>query len=330
MGAAGGRDAGICLARGVALEWRQCSPIRRLPAREQAPQGAHAMLNAEIQSVVEQLIPLLCQFALSEAGIAVGGAHAKGTDDAASDLDLYVFASDVLTSAERAQRARDFSPEVAKLVSWGDEEPFTQGGTDFTYRAHKVECWLRNSELIESTLAECREGIVRRDFVTWTTTGFYNHCCLSDLKAMIPVSDPAGLLAGWKLEIAVYPPKLRAAIVRGHLSAARFWPHNFHYDSAIERQDVIYTTGIVQQVVHNLIQVLFAANSTYFPGDKKLAEALGHLACTPARFAERVNALLFPAERVSVALLKRQQAELQRLLREVEDLVAERLGVEQR
>ena len=241
------------------------------------------MLNAESQAVVDQLVPLLRQFARSEYGIAVGGAHAKGTEDAESDLDLYVFARDVQPKAERARLATQWSPDIAGLVTWGNDTPFIQGGTDFYYRKQKVECWLRNSEHINRAIAECKEGVVRREFVTWTTTGFYNHCCLSDLKAMIPIEDPSGLLSRWQSEIAAYPPRLQQTIVRTHLSAARFWPSNFHYNSAIERQDVIYAVGIVQQVIHNLIQVLFALNKVYFPGGQETgrrARSSGALAST--------------------------------------------------
>ena len=285
------------------------------------------MLNVEIRSVVDELIPLLAQLCLSEYGIAVGGALSKGTDDRESDLDLYVFAGDAHPNSERSRLATLYSPEITDLISWGSDTPFIQGGTDFYYKGHKVECWLRNRELIERTISECRAGIVTREFVTWTTTGFYNHCALSDIKVMLPVADPSGLLARWQSEIAVYPPKLQAAIIRTHLAAARFWPSNFHYTSAVERQDVIYTTGIVQQVVHNLIQVLFAVNQTYFPGDKKLASALGHLARTPDQCVARICRLLLPEERLSVALLRDQQVELQKLLKDVEVLASKCMNV---
>jgi hypothetical protein len=282
----------------------------------------NAMLNAEIRSVVDELIPLLARLCLADYGIAVGGAHAKETDDAESDLDLYVFTANAHRNAERSRLATAFSPYITELISWGPDDPFLQGGTDFYYKGHKVECWLRNRNLIDRAIADCRAGIVTRELVTWTTTGFYNHCALSDIKVMLPVSDLAGIIANWQNEIAVYPTKLRTTIINTHLAAARFWPHNFHYSSAVERQDIIYTSGIVQQVVHNLIQVLFALNQTYFPGDKKLANALGHLALLPENCVARIHHLLIPEEQVSVALLKEQQSELQQLLRDVEFLVA--------
>jgi hypothetical protein len=281
------------------------------------------MLKPETRALVDELIPLLAQFCLEEYGIAVGGAHAKGTDDIESDLDLYVFTANAHRNNERSRLATEFSPDITELISWGPDDPFVQGGTDFYYKGTKVECWLRNRQIIDRAIADGREGIVTRELVTWTITGFYNHCALSDIKVMLPVVDPAGIIAAWQSEIAVYPPKLKSMIISTHLWAARFWPSNFHYASAVERQDVIYTSGIVQQVVHNLIQVLFAINQTYFPGDKKLAKAIDHLARTPERCVDRINWLLMPQETVSVALLRKQQVELQQLLKEVETLVDE-------
>ena len=247
------------------------------------------MLNKHTQAVVEAFRPLLRQCVSGEYGVAVGGAHAKGVDDRESDLDLYIFSGAALPNPERTRLVLQRAPDVHDVVSWGCVEPFGQAGTDFRFKDLLVECWFRNTASIERAINECSEGIVKRDLVTWTTTGFYNHCCLSDLNTMIPVDDAAGLLAGWKRRIREYPPNLRQAIIEQHLGAARFWPANFHYRSAIERQDMIYTTGIVQQVVHNLIQVLFAINDVYFPGGP-----------------------------VSVIVLREQQQELQELLKAVD------------
>jgi hypothetical protein len=269
----------------------------------------------------ELLLPMLRRCVEGAYGIAIGGAHAKGVEDAASDLDLYVFYTGVRPDDERTQLARACAPGVRDIVSWSAAEPFEQAGTDFYLGDLKVECWYRSAAGTQRTIEECQAGIVRRSLVTWTPAGFFNHCTLSDLSVMMPVEDPTGMLAGWRRCVAVYPPALRAAIVTQHLRAARFWPHNPHYTSAVERADAIYTSAIVLQVAHSLIQVLFAVNRRYFPGDKKLAAALGHLTDVPDRFPERVERLLFPQEGPSADLLSRQQRELQALLVEVEGLV---------
>jgi len=281
-----------------------------------------------IQRILSDLLPLVRESARGDYAIALGGSYAKGTADDEADVDLYLFARAVLSNEERSRIASAFSPEIESIRSWGDDAPFTNVGTDFRFRGHNVECWLRNVEHIERSIAECREGVVRREFLTWTTTGFYNHCCLSDLTVMLPLDDPFGITARWKSQVATYPPRLREAIVSRHLPAAGFWPENFHYRSAIERQDVIYATGIVQQVVHNLVQVLFAVNEVYFPGDKQLEVALAHLPRQPTRLCERIRALLWPGTAATTQALREQRESLRSLLADVSDMAAQPDGSE--
>lgn len=275
-----------------------------------------------LSQIVNELVPLVRQLSRAEYGIALGGAHAKGMDDTESDIDLYLFTRQTLPGADRTRLCQHFSPDVSAVTSWGDDSQFIQGGTDFVYKQRKIECWLRNVDYVAQIIAECQDGIVKHDLVTWTVMGFYNHCTLSDLYNMLPVDDPYGLLARWKAEVRAYPPKLRQAIIVRHLGAARFWPNNFHYLSAIERCDLIYTMGIVQQVVHNLIQVVFAINGCYFPGDKKLEIALDHLSIKPDAFGQRVKRLLFPRADPEKAVLRWQNDELCRMIGEIEVLLA--------
>ena len=205
-------------------------------------------------------------------------------------------------------------------MSWSTPGPFIQAGTDFAIGPLRVECWLRNTDYIAGIIADCQAGIVKHDLVTWTVMGYFNHCTLSDLDKMLPVEDPYGILARWKGTVSSYPPRLQEAIISRHLHAARFWPDNFHYISAVERGDLIYVAGIVQQVVDNLIQVVFALNQAYFPGEKKLDVTLEHLVRTPERFAERVERLLWPGAPGDRAYLQAQRQELRALVQEVASL----------
>jgi hypothetical protein len=277
---------------------------------------------ASYESIADGLLPLVRQFACGEYGIALGGAHAKGAADPESDLDLYLFAREVLPARERASLCKQWGAGLESITSWGVPGTFVQGGTDFYVNGLKVECWLRNVDYVDQIVDECRRGIVQREFVTWTVMGFYRHCTLSDLDNMHLLEDPDGILARWKAAVSQYPPKLRATILETHLQAALFWPENFHYRTAVERCDVIYTTGIVQQVVHNLIQVLFALNRVYFSGDKKLALALDHLEVTPPDASRRIVALLSPGGGRDRDTLDRQRGELCALVQEVVALVA--------
>ena len=270
-----------------------------------------------------KLLPFLRKCAEGEYGIALGGAHAKGIEDEQSDLDLYVFARSIPGNDERSRMAREFDPGIGGILSWGDESSFVQAGTDFQYGLTRVEIWFRESGFIEGIIGDCEEGRIKQEFTVWNPMGFYNYCALSDLYAMKPLDDPAGLLGRWKGRVERYPPKLRAEIISTFLVAAGFWPGNFHYASAVERRDVVYCTGIAQQVVHHLVQVLFAVNRTYFPGDKKLAGALGRLKMRPQGLVERVEEILLPGRAATVEDFRRQRTMLQELFDDVKRLAAE-------
>lgn len=271
-----------------------------------------------------KLLSLLRRFATGDYGIALGGAHAKGVADEQSDLDLYLFAERWLPGPARDQLCRVILGADTPVRSWGVDNAdgiYEQAGTDFTVDGKPVECWLRGVNYICDIVEETCSGIVRRDFVTWTAMGYFNHCALSDLQHMVILEDPQKILTRWQSQVAVYPPALRKTIVETYLSAARFWPHNFHYEVAVKRGDILYAMAIAQQVVQNLIQVVFALNEVYFPGEKKLAEALEQLPRAPERFAARVQALVFPTGEPVRDALERQRAEIQVLVQEVSDLV---------
>ena len=277
-------------------------------------------MDNRVGAVVGELAPLVRSLGRGRYGIALGGAHAKGVDDAESDIDIYLFADEALPNDERARLCREFSPHIDAVVAWGDTANFEQAGSDFHYGGRKVECWLRGIRYVSDIIAECRAGIVRHSLVTWTVMGYYNYCTLSDLDKLVVVDDPHGVLANWKAAVRPYPPELRRAIVARFMQAALFWPDNFHYKSSVERADLIYVMGIVHQVAHNLIQVVFALNETYFPGDKKLGPALAHLQVRPPEFEGRIARLLYPGAAPDTDTLRRQRAELAALASEVKAL----------
>ena len=278
-------------------------------------------MTAAPEAVAAELLPLLRKMCAGEYGIAIGGSHSKGSSDALSDVDVYLFAREVLPGAERALRVA--AALGCEAASWGRDVPFVEGGTDFVYRGQRVECWLRNPERVEATIAACREGRIQRDLVVWTVMGFFNYVVLADVRAMRDVEDPYGFLGRWKEETGSYPERLRSAVVGRFMEEASFWPENFHYATAVERADVFYTSGIVQQVVQALIQVIFALNREYFPGEKKVAYALSALPVQPRGFAARAQGLIAPGKSPDVAQLREQRRELGALVAEVAGLVAE-------
>jgi predicted nucleotidyltransferase len=275
-----------------------------------------------LDALPDDLLPLLRAFCVGPAGIALGGSHAKGGADARSDVDVYLFADEVRPGAFRCDLVREALGASAMPVSWGSGERFTEVGTDFRRGDVRVECWIRNRRHVQAAIAECRRGVVRREYVPWAVMGFFNYVVLADVRAMHVVEDPDGTLDRWKHETASYPEALRTTIVERFLREAAFWPENFHYRSAVERADSVYTSGIVQQVLHALVQVVFALNREYFPGEKMLVRALGVLPLQPPDFGPRVAGLVAAGEGGGVVRLRRQREALAALVEEVRTLAA--------
>jgi len=275
-------------------------------------------------SIVRALLPLARAFCAGEPyGVALGGSHTKGTADAHSDVDVYLFAEAFLPAARRGELVTARLGDAAQPVSWGADDPFVEGGTDFQLDGVRVECWLRRSSAVEATIADCLQGRVRREHAVWTAMGYFNHVALGDVRSMHVVDDPRGMLARWKAQVAAYPEPLRDAILGRFMAEAAFWPANPHYLGAVERGDVIYTSAIVQQAIQALIQAVFALNREYFPGEKKLAEALRQLPVTPPELAGRIETLLCAGARPSVAELREQERGLADLVRETRELFRE-------
>jgi hypothetical protein len=279
------------------------------------------MSNDMLEHLTKDALPILRQFCIGEYGIALGGSLAKGLGDEQSDIDIYLFARQVLPCAQRTARIEQTPGSFSQVRSWGNDAEFTEGGTDFYYQGSKVESWLRNIQHIEETMQSCWRGQIERTCVAWTVMGFYNYVALSDIRVMQILEDPYGILASWKARVAEYPGALQQAIIRRFFAEAKFWPENFHYRSAVERGDILYTSGIVQQVVYALIQVVFALNCTYFPGEKKVEVGLEHLALQPPDFYRRIRELVYPGNDGSIGHLRNQREALGRLVSDVERLV---------
>ncbi|MDF0673525.1 MAG: DUF4037 domain-containing protein [Nitrospira sp.] len=155
----------------------------------------------------------------------------------------------------------------------------------------------------------------------WTVMGFFNYVLLADIRTMQIIEDPYATLARWKTDVATYPEPMRQSILHRFMREAMFWPENFHYRTAVERADIIYTSALVQRVVQAVIQVIFALNREYFQGEKRLAQALVKLPLLPKAFPVRLQALVSPATGSGVEQLREQRRELCALVAEVQSLV---------
>ncbi len=247
-----------------------------------------------LEQLVTTLLPLLHTLCDGSVSIAIGGSRAKGNVDQWSDLDLYLFSMTVLSRPDREALVSTMLPNACDVRSWGCDNPFVEGGTDFTVEGIRVECWHRHQASVEAKLQASLNGEIGRHYSAWAMMGFFDHVVLADIRSMEILVDAQGTLARWKKAVGEYPEALRRSLLDRFIREAAFWPNNPHYQSAIERADLIYTSAIVQHTLHALIQVLFALNRECFPGEKQLTHALDKLSLRPHELSDRVRHILIP------------------------------------
>jgi hypothetical protein len=254
------------------------------------------------------------------AAIVLGGSYARGTQHAASDLDIGIYYSDArpFSIAAIRQVAASISsgpePTVTERFGWG---PWVNGGAWIQTRTGKLDFLYRSIEQVERTIQEAQRGIVQHDYYQQPTFGFWSVIYLGETQVCLPLYDPDGLIARLKKQVSVYPAALRQAIVSNFLWLAEFTL--LHARDYAATGDVYNTAGCITRVASFLTQVLFALNETYFISDKKVMHAIAGLPLHPRDYSLRLIALL-AAPGPSAAELENSVRALTALWREVVEL----------
>ncbi len=260
------------------------------------------MLPSDIQAITDECLPLLKQLAVGRYGVAISGSFGKGTFDQHSDLDFRLYGDDLLTDPEKiSEITRQFQVLVTRWQEKG-------------YRID--DYWPRKIADIDRTLEECLSGTLKRVDYTWTIWGYH---ILPDVYHQYILDDPFGVMRGWKERLSVYPPGLKQALLEKHLASVRYWRADYHYLNKVRRQDVVFLSGLTSRLVHDVIQILFALNETYYVGDGNNLEYAEKFAYVPENFSTRVEQILFPGN--SPDTFMRQREQLVALINDAEKLV---------
>lgn len=242
---------------------------------------------------LRSLTQILKQTVRGSCAIALAGAHAKGMADPDSDIDIYLFAEEERPFAQRQQIiASAADPGTNFWVSPSFDDAPWGGSMDFSYQGTPVEVVGRTLSRMDQVLDECLEGTFSILPATWTSNGYYTYIYLSELSFLKLLWDPQGILARYQAKAAVYPEALRRRILEVFLERAGTWMGNFHYESAVKRGDRLFSAPIVLHTLLDMIQVVFALDRVYFPGDKKLEQALRQLPGCPKLLLEELPTLL--------------------------------------
>jgi hypothetical protein len=230
-------------------------------------------------AVIDEFIPI-CQKLAEGRGkyaISVSGSLGKGTWDGQSDIDFRLF-------HEKDLPWLDTHPELwqdynAAIQRWGAQGVRIDG------------VWCRKIDQIDAMLNRWLEGKVEPPDYLWTIWGYH---LLTDLHNQFVIEDKYNVIADWKAKLRAYPPRLKQAILEKHLGSLRYWRQDYHYAHKVERQDIVFLAGLSAQLVHDIMQVLFALNEIYYAGDGNNLGFAARFAIKPVDFDRRIRAALYP------------------------------------
>lgn len=255
-------------------------------------------------ALIAAMAPLIADLAEDGDGaVALGGSRATGRSDLRSDYDFRVYAD--------AFRG----PELKQTQAWTRFETAMHEWEAKGFRMNRV--WMRSYAGIERDLAAWIEGTAQPKSFEWTIWGYQ---LPTDLAHQQVIRDPRGLLSEWKRQLASYPEALRASIIAQNLTVLRYWAGDYHYASKVERRDLPFLVGLTGKLANAILQVVFALNRTYYPGDGWNLTMAAELERLPPDFGPRMAAILEPGGNAD--RWQRQRAELIALIADLEVLVA--------
>lgn len=250
-------------------------------------------VNQEIENMINILESTLKSTINGKCAIALAGSYAKGNADKSSDIDFFMFVENPKSYEERVKIIQSIADKDKPVwVSESFDESAWGGTMDFFYQGIPVETTVRTIERMDAVINDCMEGKFEIIPALWTTNGYYTYIYLSEISFIKPIDDPHGIIDGYKDKIKVYPKKLQTAILDCFFDRSNMWLDNFHYISAIEREDIMFTGSIVKATVLDMVQIVFALNEAYFCGDKKLELQLSKLSYCPHKLLQNVEFLM--------------------------------------
>ncbi len=260
-----------------------------------------AMDERQMEELIKDGTRVARLYAAGRYSVTIGGSRGKGVSDERSDVDFRVY-FDARVQGEEETNAR--SQTLALMERW---------------RARGVEIdgiWARTTGFVDEQLDLWLCGKGAPISMQWTVFGYY---ILTDIANQLIVDDPFGIAATWKQRLSVYPDALYEAVVRQHMGRLRYWRGDYHYQSKIARGDEVFLATLSMSLVRDIMQVLFALNRTYFPGDGANLRLAETFAILPRGFAERISLCLYPGR--GPQALAQQAREIASLVDELETLL---------
>ncbi len=253
--------------------------------------------------LIAAMTPLIADLAEDGSGaVALAGSRGKGRSDRQSDYDFRVYAHAYRQDLKRTAQWNRFE---AAMTEWQGEGVRMDG------------VWMRSYSGVERDLEAWLGGTAIPKSFEWTIWGYH---LPTDLASQQIVNDPEGKLAGWRTRLTTYPEPLRDAVLNQYREILQYWAADYHYESKVARRDLVFLVGIAGKLSNAILQVVFALNRAYYPGDGWNLPMAADLPLLPPDFLSRMTAILEPGRDPDA--FHRQRNELIAMIADLEVLIA--------
>ena len=240
-----------------------------------------ATVDSAVYTLAREVAAEFSALAPVEA-VWLGGSHASGDANASSDVDLYVYTSAELPSADRAGiiKPRASVAEVG-YDFWEEEDYWLERNGTKIEAMYRRPAW--ETQYLEDLFANNR---AQMGFSTTRWHSVVNAHVLFDRD-------------GWTREVKAladrpYPDELAAAIIHLNFSVLRgtLVTHPEGFASALARDDLPFAHSRVNEILNSYFDCLFALNRTLHPGAKRQLANAQKLPLKPEGMADDITDLL--------------------------------------
>ncbi|WP_169193896.1 DUF4037 domain-containing protein [Devosia sp. MC1541] len=257
--------------------------------------------------LIAVMVPLIADLAEDgAAAVALAGSHGKGRADALSDYDFRAYSDAYRPHLQQTPQWQRFLLEQRRFQKLG---------------ARMDGIWMRSYQGVRRDLNGWLAGQVVEKQFEWTIWGYQ---LPTDLSTQLIAYDPRGELQSWRMELAVFPEILRSAIFTHYRKILDYWKSDYHYTSKVIRLDLVFLAGITGKLVNAIMQVVFAFNRRYFPGDGWNLVLAHELPQLPPHFVERMVEIVEPGN--APDRWHRQRENIVSMINDVETLISAEVG----
>ena len=234
------------------------------------------MINdPDYNKVCEIFFPVFKKYSATDNySVTLSGSFGKGLTDKRSDYDFRIYFDEWAESAV----IKSASAEIGALVEeWKLKGVYVDG------------VWPRTYADIDGQLEMWLSGCGTLTPIDWTVWG-YN--VLTDVYNQIIIEDKNGKAAEWKTKLTPYPMAIKQTILSRHAASLKYWKTDYHYKNKVERGDIVFIASITSRLVNDMVQVIYAVNEFFYPGDGMNLDFSQQFKLKPDNFESRVSAVL--------------------------------------